>query len=148
MSIDQFYERLLLALIKYSRHVPPNTADLVTDEKAAVFGDWRCRKQSYITKKNPIWDLKMVGDIDYWGVNGGAVLGGRLYIILLYLLLHNNMNSKDNKMPWGAGMFKKQVTQMLLQKNNRRNSAVSSSIGEEVYQQLKFKNQCLLSFSM
>ena len=36
----------------------------------------------YITKKNLIWDLKMGGGIGGEGeaVNGGAVLGGRLYL--------------------------------------------------------------------
>ena len=52
-----------------------NTADLGTDEKAAVFENRR-RKESYITKKNPIRDLKMGGDIGGEAVNGGAIWGG------------------------------------------------------------------------
>ena len=47
--------------------VPPNTTDLGTDEKAAVFGNRRYW-ESYITLKNLIWDLEMGGGI-----------GGRLY---------------------------------------------------------------------
>ena len=46
---------------------PLNTADLGTDEKAAVFRK-RWYWESYITYKTHIWDLKM-----------GAVLGGRWY---------------------------------------------------------------------
>ena len=44
----------------YSR--PPNTADLGTDEKAAVFGNRRYW-ESYITYKTLIWDLEMGGGI-------------------------------------------------------------------------------------
>ena len=44
--------------------VPPNIADLGTDKKSAVFGN-RGRKESFITRKNPVWDLKMGGGI--WG---------------------------------------------------------------------------------
>ena len=55
---------------------PPNTADLGTDEKAAVFGNRRyC--ESYITYKTLIWDLEMGGGIgEGEAVLGGAVLGG------------------------------------------------------------------------
>ena len=50
---------------------PPNTADLGTDEKAAVFGNRRYW-ESYITYKTLIWDLEMSGGIG----GGGAVLEG------------------------------------------------------------------------
>ena len=41
----------------------------------------------YITKKNLIWDLKMGGGMGGGeAVNGGAVLGGRLY--LKHSILH------------------------------------------------------------
>ena len=56
--------------IYYSR--PPNTADLGTDEKAAVFGNRRYW-ESYITYKTLIWDLEMGGGI------GGTYIN--LYII-------------------------------------------------------------------
>ena len=59
--------------------VPPTTADLGTDEKAAVLGNRRW-KESYITKKNIIWDFKMGGSIGvggdewwYWWMGGTAV---------------------------------------------------------------------------
>ena len=41
---------------------PPNTADLGTDEKAAIFGNQRYW-ESYITYKTLIWDLEMGGVI-------------------------------------------------------------------------------------
>ena len=49
---------------------PPNTADLGTDEKAAVFGNRRYW-ESYITLKNLIWDLEMGGLYLSGGVGGG-----------------------------------------------------------------------------
>ena len=55
--------------------VPPNTADLGTDEIAAVFGNRRYW-ESYITYKTFIWDLEMSGGIKGEGVLEGAVLGG------------------------------------------------------------------------
>ena len=45
---------------------PPNTADLGTDEKAAVFGNRRYW-ELYITYKTLIWDLEMGG-----GIGGGG----------------------------------------------------------------------------
>ena len=48
---------------------PPNTADLGTGEKAAVFRNLRYW-ESYITYKTLIWDLKMGR-----GIGGEAVLG-------------------------------------------------------------------------
>ena len=47
---------------------PPNTADLGTNEKAAVFGNGRYW-ESYITYKTLFWDLEM----------GGGIGGGRQY---------------------------------------------------------------------
>ena len=47
---------------------PLNTADLGTDEKAAVFGNRRY-SDSFITYKTLIWDLEMGGGIGgrrYW----------------------------------------------------------------------------------
>ena len=44
---------------------PLNTADLETEEKAAVFGNRRYW-ESYITYKTLIWDLEMGG-----GIGGG-----------------------------------------------------------------------------
>ena len=41
---------------------PPNTANLGTDEKAAVFGNRRY-SESNITYKTLIWDLEMGGGI-------------------------------------------------------------------------------------
>ena len=52
---------------------PPNTADLWTGEKAAVFRKWRYW-ESYITYKTLVWDLKMAG-----GIGRAAVFGGRRY---------------------------------------------------------------------
>ena len=66
----------LYLLLEYSR--PPNTADLRTDEKAAVFGNGRYW-ESYITFKTLIWDLEVGSGIGGEAVLGGAVLGGRLY---------------------------------------------------------------------
>ena len=62
--------------------VPPNTADLGTDEKAAVFGNRRYW-ESYNNLKKPY--LELGNGRRYWGeaVLGGAVLGGgggRLYV--------------------------------------------------------------------
>ena len=69
---------------------PPNTADLGTDEKVAVFGNRRYW-ESYITYKTLIWDLEMGGGIggrrygggggQYWGGGGigGGGIGGRRY---------------------------------------------------------------------
>ena len=59
---------------------PRNTADLGTDEKAAVFGNRRYW-ESYITYNTLIRDFEMGGGIGgrrYWGeaVLGVAVLGG------------------------------------------------------------------------
>ena len=54
---------------------PPNTADLGSGEKAAVFRKQRYW-ESYITYKTLIWDLKMGGGIGRAAVLGGAVLGG------------------------------------------------------------------------
>ena len=55
---------------------PPNTADLGTEEKAAVFGNRRYWG-SYITYKTLNWDLEMGGGIGGGeAVLGGAVLGG------------------------------------------------------------------------
>ena len=48
---------------------PLNTADLGTGEKAAVFRKRRYW-ESYRTKKNPIWDLKMNGGIGREAVSG------------------------------------------------------------------------------
>ena len=53
---------------------PPNTADLGTGEKAAVFRKRRYW-ESYITYKTLIWDLKLGGGMGAV-VLGGAVLGG------------------------------------------------------------------------
>ena len=52
---------------------PLNTADLGIGEKAAIFRK-RQYRESYITYKTLIWDLKMGG-----GIGREAVLGGRLY---------------------------------------------------------------------
>ena len=46
---------------------PPTTADLGTDEKAAVFGNRRYWGP-YITYKTLIWDLEMGG-----GIGGGGI---------------------------------------------------------------------------
>ena len=90
----------------YTVAPPPNTADLGTDEKAAVFGNrryilgviynlqnpylglgngrryWGAGRrywESYITYKTLIWDLEMGGGIGGEAVLGGRDLGGRLY---------------------------------------------------------------------
>ena len=47
---------------------PPNTSDLGTDEKAAVFGNRRYW-ESYITYNTLIWDFEMGGGI----VGGGGI---------------------------------------------------------------------------
>ena len=52
----------------------PNTADLRT-EKAMVFGNRRFRKESYITKKNSIWDYKMGSGIGGGGQRRGGIEG-------------------------------------------------------------------------
>ena len=65
----------LISNYNYSR--PPNTADLGTDEKAAVFGNRRYW-ESYITYKTLILDLEMGGGIGgrrYWE---GRYCGGGL----------------------------------------------------------------------
>ena len=54
---------------------PPNTADLGTGEKAAVFRK-RQYWESYITYKTLIWDLKMGGGIGRGGIGGGGGGGG------------------------------------------------------------------------
>ena len=54
---------------RYSQPPPPNTADLGTDEKAAVYGNRRYW-ESYITYKTLIWDLEMGG-----GIGGGDGIG-------------------------------------------------------------------------
>ena len=54
---------------------PPNTADLGTGAKAAVFRK-RQYWESYITYKTLILDLKMGGGIGRAAVLAGAVLGG------------------------------------------------------------------------
>ena len=48
-------------------------------QKSALSGSSRkpaVKGVMYITKKKPIWDLKMGGGIGEEAVNGGAVLGG------------------------------------------------------------------------
>ena len=63
-------------MLLYRTVIPPNTADLGTDEKAAVFEKPAVNgKESYISKKNLIWDLKMGGGMG-GAVNRGAVWGG------------------------------------------------------------------------
>ena len=71
----------ILYIIIYSRPPPPNTADLGTDEKAAVFGNRRYW-ESYITYKTRIWDLEMGSGIGLGGSGiglGGGGIGGRRY---------------------------------------------------------------------
>ena len=46
--------------------VPPNTADLRTDSKKRRYSE------SYITKKNPVWELKRGGGIGMGGGGGGG----------------------------------------------------------------------------
>ena len=62
-NFPQLYN--ILFMTKSHTVGPPNTTDLGTDEKTAVFGNRRY-SESYITYKTLIWDLEM----------GGAVLGG------------------------------------------------------------------------
>ena len=48
---------------------PPNTAELRTDKKVAVFGNRRYW-ESYIIYKTLIWDLEMGGGIGRGGIGG------------------------------------------------------------------------------
>ena len=61
---------MLLSAVK-----PPNTADLGTGEKAAVFRKRRYW-ESYITYKTLIWDLKMGGGIGRGGIGETTVALG------------------------------------------------------------------------
>ena len=67
----------------YSRPPPPpNTADLGTDEKAAVFGNQRYWESS-ITYKTLIWDLEMGGGIGGGGgIGRGGIGGGGGYVCM------------------------------------------------------------------
>ena len=58
---------------------PPNTADLGTDEKAAIFGNRRYWDSYIITYKSLIWDLEMGGGI------GGGCMGGGGTTVCFYL---------------------------------------------------------------
>ena len=74
----------LISNYNYSR--PPNTADLGTDEKVAVFGNRRYW-ESYITYKTLILDLEMGGGIGgrrYWEGRysiGGDGIGGTTVVL-------------------------------------------------------------------
>ena len=57
--------------------LPPNTADLGTDERAAVKGVIYNQEKPYLGLENGQHYKGGGGG----GVNGGAVLGGRLYIL-------------------------------------------------------------------
>ena len=62
-------------MLNYSRPPPPpNTADLETDEKAAVFGNRVLGVIYYL--KTLIWDLEMGGGIWGGGAGGGIGRGG------------------------------------------------------------------------
>ena len=71
LSVVRVY-MIYLIILQSTPH--PNTADLGTDGKAAIFGNRRYW-ESYLTYKTLIWDLEMGGGIGGGG-NGRGGIGG------------------------------------------------------------------------